>query len=783
MNWHIIKNDLVRNKTINIVLVVFILFSSALASLSALVATQAFVSITDLYQTAQPPHFLQMHKGELDQSEIDAFMADYPGVTDWQTVTMIGVFGENIQVLGKEGSFDLSDSRLDISLVKQNESRDLLLDSGHGRVELNPGEIGIPVLLKNNYGIHEGDRIVLSGNGITKEFRVAGFVLDAQMNSTLVSSTRILLSDQDYAAFSEGFGEYEYLIEAYFEETGMAADFMTAYQNAGLPQNGQAVTYTMIFLLSAFSDVVTVFLFLLVSILLVLVSLVCIRYAILAALEEEVGEIGTMKAIGLPYGEIRRLYLMKYRILALLGAVVGFDLAVSFDDVFTKHIRETFGSQGTSLLAILFSLIAALLVYVLMMAACRRILKSIRKLTVVDAVTGRKGFGKEEKTIRDGLHRAKKLPVDWLLALREATHQFRKWIVVFVVVMIAALMALVPVNLKNSFESPEFVTYMGSSLEDILIEVENGERIESDYANTMQLLQSDQDIETYYAYKTVRVRTQASEGEFMNLDVDSGDYAGQGLKYLEGGPPETDGEMALSYLLATELGKAPGDLLVVPLGGAERTFTVSGVYQDVTSGGYTSKAKFGFPDEAARKYSFAVNLKDPTQSVQKADTWGEMLGSGVTVDPMEEFIDQTLGGITRQLKLLVLGVLALSAALVSLITVLFLKLRIAKDFQELASLKALGFSTWDLRKQYLIKTGSVALAGLLAGILLTLTLGEFLVNSALSLAGIGLSRVDLTVNPVEIISYPGILLALILAFVWIATGSIRKFNIISLIKE
>jgi putative ABC transport system permease protein len=783
MNWHIIKNDLIRNKTINIVLIVFILFSSALAALSALVATQAFVSIADLYQTAMPPHFLQMHKGDFDQKEIDAFVEQYPGVVDWQTVTMIDVYGEDIAVSGIEGSYDLSDSRLDIGLVKQNDTKDLLLDANHQKVVLRPGEIGIPVLLKSSYDIQLGDRITLSSDGTSKEFRVASFVLDSQMNSSLVSSTRILLSDEDYASLAGTIGEYEYLVEVYFEETNQAGDFQTAYQNAGLPQNGQAVTYNMIFLLSAFSDIVAVFLFLLVSILLILVSLICIRYAILAALEEEVGEIGAMKAIGLPAKEIRKLYLWKYRMLALLGAAVGFDLAVSFDDVFTAHISETFGTQGTSLLAIFFALLSAALVYGLMMVACRRILKSINKLTVVDAITGRKGFGKEDKAIRDGLHKAKRLSADWLLALREVTHQFRKWIVVFVVVMIAVLMILVPINLKNTFETPDFITYMGSSLEDILIEVENGEQLEANYAKTRELLSSDDAIKNYYTYKTVRVKTIDKEYKVKNMDVDSGDTAGEGLKYLNGTPPQTQDQIALSYLLAEDLGKETGDYLTIPLDGEDYKFQVSGIYQDVTSGGYTAKSKYGFPGEVARKYSVSVNLIDPTDSISKADAWGDALGAGISVDPMKDFIDQTLGGVVKQLNLLVTGISLVGALLVSLITLLFLKLRIAKDFSELASLKALGFRTRDLRKQYLIKTGWVALTGLLAGVVLTLTLGEQIVNSALALAGIGLQQVELAINPLQIFLYPLGLLALILMFVWVATGTIKNFNIVSLIKE
>lgn len=45
------------------------------------------------------------------------------------------------------------------------------------------------------------------------------------MNSTMTSSTRILLSDQDFEELSGQVGENEYLIEGYFTDTKEASTF------------------------------------------------------------------------------------------------------------------------------------------------------------------------------------------------------------------------------------------------------------------------------------------------------------------------------------------------------------------------------------------------------------------------------------------------------------------------------------------------------------------------------------------------------------------------------
>jgi len=784
MNWLIIKNDFKRNKIINLALLLFMMFSASLAVLSVVVGVQTFTSISELYKSAQPPHFLQMHKGDISQDEIDDFMLGYADITDWQTITMIDLFGDDITIVGSKGTYNLSDCRLDIGLVKQNETKDLLLNSKHQKVVVREGEIGIPVLLREMYGMDIGDQVIITSNDVNKTFVIKEFILDSQMNSSLASSTRILLSNEDFESLSGRIGEYEYLIEAYLNNPKNASDFKTAYENAGLPQNGQAVTYTIIFILSAFTDIVTIFVLILVSFLLIFISFICVRFTIMTALEEEIGEIGTMKAIGLPFTDIRNLYLQKYRVLAVAGVIAGYILALLISGTFTKHISTTFGDMGISFLAISLSIVAASLTLLLINFYCKKVLKKIRKLTVVDALVTGRGFEKEKGRVKDGLHKSRKLSVVWLMAIREVFHHFKKWIIVFSVVMIAVVMILVPFNLTNTFGAPDFITYMGSSLEDILIEVETGENLVSGYEKVKKVLEDDETLENHYEYKTVRVQTIDLDQKRKNIDVDCGDNAGNELKYLAGKAPEGENEIALSYLNANDVGKEIGDTMTIIFNGFEKKFIVSGIYQDVTSGGYTAKSKFDFPGMTVNKYTFSVNLKDKADVESTADRWSKILGSGVMVDPMKEFINQTLGGVEKQLRMINIVIVIIVACLVMLISILFLKLRLARDLPEIAVLKAVGFSEHDIRKQYLIKMGCVTATGIMAGIILTNVLGEKIVNLALSFAGIGINKVNLISNPLVVyLISPLFLMVLILLTSRIVLRPIKKYSIVSIINE
>lgn len=784
MNRLIVKNDFKRNKIINLALLLFIIISTVLAVLSVTIGVESVTSISEMYQRAEPPHFLQMHKGDLDQNKIDEFMQSHEGVSDWQTQKMLNVYGENLTIVTADDSYDLSDSRLDIGLVKQNESKDLLLNNQHEKIILSESQIGMPILLKERYDFKIGDEVILSSNGIEKRFTITEFVLDAQMNSSMVSSTRILLSDEDYHALEDTIGENEYIIETYFTDRSLASDFQTDYENAGLPRNGPTITYAMMFLLSALTDIVVVFLLFTLSILLIIISFICIRFTIMASLEEEIFEIGTMKAIGLKYADIRNIYLHKYLILAAIGVTLGTLFALILRNLFTQHMNNAFGNMNLSPWTVVLSLLMGFIVYCFIVLYCMGILKKIKNLTVIDAMVLGHSFDQSDRGVRDGLHQSKKLDINWTLALRDVFYNFKHWAIVFTVVLIAAVIILIPIHLLNTFKSPDFITYMGSSQEDILIEVESGENLESNYLDVKNILIDDPDIETYDEFRRVTAPSVDSEGRITNLHIDSGLNSGHELHYLDGNAPQDNNELALSYLNANKLEKEAGDQISLSLMDGEEEFLISGIYQDVTSGGYTAKAVYPFSELNSYLYTFSVNLKDPVRVNDKVEQWSKSIHGGVSIDSMEEVIDQTLGGVVDQLEVVVLAITLVGIAVSMLIVVLFLKLRLTRDLPSIATLRAIGFSNRDVRTQYMIKMGIVSTAGILFGVLLTNLLGERLINLVLSISGLGIKEVHLITHPLQqYIIWPAVLVLLILIVTRFVFKTVEKYNLMSVINE
>ena len=129
-------NDIKRNKTIHGTLFLFLVFAYTLAVVSVLVAAQLVTSLQGLYRVADPPHFLQMHKGDMNEEAIGRFAEDYPGCEYWQVVPMINIYGDSLTVKKETGNTGLGECRLDISMVKQNKDKDLLLDQNREKASV-----------------------------------------------------------------------------------------------------------------------------------------------------------------------------------------------------------------------------------------------------------------------------------------------------------------------------------------------------------------------------------------------------------------------------------------------------------------------------------------------------------------------------------------------------------------------------------------------------------------------------------------------------------------------
>lgn len=752
MKLHIklLINDFRKRAWKNIIIFVFMCLSVTIAASVVLMLLQLFSSITSMYETAKPPHFLQMHMGTIEQTDIDEFNESFEGITYWQSVPMITLYGNNIIVTGDDKSYTLSDCRLDISFVKQNNEYDVLLDEKRRPLNLLDGEIGVPIIVLDQYDISLGDKITLSTNGIEKQFTVVTYVYDGMMNSTTCSSTRFLISDTDFDSLFGNIGETEYLIETYFTDSSLASAYQTAYEQSDkeLPKNGQAITYTVIFLLSALTGILTAMVFVLAGMMLVIVVVMCLRYVILAEMEDDVVEIGTMKSIGIPDKGIENLYLAKIRILMSVACVVGFLLALVLLPRFTSHISRFFGEQPLEIQNMLLAIISVAVIYCIILLFAKKILKQIRTKTIIDLLVLDDGFNKKIK-VKSGLYKSRKLSTNALIGMQEVRNGYG---IVFVLMLIITFLILVPIRSLQTMQAEDFVTYMGSPICDLLVEVMQGEELEKRNEELSNVLSEEIEnghIQNAAVLRRVRLQAFNNADELVGVHVDIGSSAGRGIVYISGINPTAENHIALSYLLADELGKEVGDKVNIISDNQTYCMEVCGIYQDVTSGGKTAKAIYDFEGELSEKYTYQLELSNDVSAEVFSNSLKSELGSGYSIKSMDSFLEQTLGGVTVRFSQAVYLIIIIGIIITIFIVLLYMELRLARTMHALAEKIAMGIPIKAICIQELYPMLLLGGTGVILGVIWTEILGEKVVSALFSLLGLGITSIsfsDITIS-------------------------------------
>ncbi|QIK71442.1 ABC transporter permease [Propioniciclava coleopterorum] len=762
-------NDLRRNAGVTAALSVVLVLTAALLTGGALAMERLTGSIDQLFDQARPPHFLQMHVGAYDPAALDAFAADHPQVRDWLVEEMVGFDSAALSWTrpgtGEGGSF--AASVIDNLFVAQNEGFDLLLGPDGRAARPAPGEVFLPVAQQRTFGVRAGDVLTVQTLAGPRDLTVAGFVRDAQMASSLSSATRLLVTPEDLAALNAaGGGAPEIIVEYRLDDPAGAAALQAAYERTpDLPRNGQAITYDMIRLINTFSDGLVAIALMFVSLVLMVIALLNLRFVIRGTLEDEVRQIGVMKAIGLPNATIVGLHLARYRLMAAGSCLIGGALGIGAAQALSAAAAGSYAAAPITPATILIPLAALVAVYLITVGMCRGVLRGVRRVQVVDALvhgslmddrrTAATAARQARLARRGGLAHGR-LGLAARLALRDLRADARQWALLPAVFGLAAIVMILPTTLLSTFTDPRFVTYLGAPDADLRADLAFSPTLDADRDRLVAAWASDPRVTDVRPYATVLFQARGAEG-WEALRAEVGDYTGATVSFAEGRAP-VPGEIALSHLNASKLGLATGDTLTLRRGDAETSVRISGTYSDVTSGGYTAK----LPGEVTHDASAYVVYADAAGGADAEALAADLAAASpaASVIGMREYTRQTLAHITDAFARAAAVAVGFGLGVATLITVLFLKLRLARERRSLGVLSALGFSGRELAAQLRLKTLLTAGAGTALGVVLAATAGDALVGTLVSAAGLGVARFTLLPDvPLTYLAYPLGLLA------------------------
>ncbi len=775
MYLRILKKDLKRKRTMNSILLIFVILGVMFTASSVNNMVTVAMALDRYFEIANVPDYWYATSYEEEAGRVEEFARD--NGYELCVSEMVQVDPRSINVQGER--FEYSSS------VVLAQIGDTKVFDGNGQeiTRVNDGEIYISAEIFHSVqnDFHIGDKIEITSEGKTKEFTLKGFTKDALFGSSMMGMTRFLVSDNDRHFFESETCTKFYSLLVYTSDDTFTEKFeaLNVKTTMSVDRAGMKMMYIMDMLIAA--------IVLIVSICLILISMVILQFTISFTVSEEFREIGVMKAIGISNRKIRGLYILKYFAISVVGAILGLTLSFPFGNLLIQSVSNNIiisGQNKTFLNVICAVGTAAVVVWF-----CYLCTHKIKKFSPIAAIrNGEMG----ERYQRKGLLRLGKshLTPAAFLAVNDVLSSVRRYLSMILIFTLGLLLVIIPVNSINTLQSDKLLPLFNMADCDLVISQEllfsangtNEEMIDKKQEEVKETLLShgiraDVFQEIMFRFYILHGDKKMSSLAFKG----KGEVRADEYTYLEGTPPENDGEVAITYLVADKIGAQIGDKVKIDMGGEVREYRVTAINQSMNNFG--EGIRFYEGDDVDYNYaagSFGIQIRyrdNPDgETLRERKKLLKRVFDETDVYEAGEYISYMIGDVAGQLegvKSLILGIILCINILVA---VLMVKSFITKEKGEIAMLKALGFGNACLVAWQSMRIGMVLLISIVIGTLISTPLSKLTIEPIFHM--MGAYSIEFDVVPLEVyVVYPlAVLAATVLAAVTGAALPLRKIS-------
>lgn len=770
MFFHILKKDLKRKKTMNIIVVLFVVLSAMFASSSVNNIVTVMGGIDNFMEKAGIAdvnyYFITIEKNEGDT--LTPKLEAEPSVTDIMKETVIFNHASDItqngekvmdftnaSVIQKVGEVDVNYFDENNNIIENVPEDGVYISSAH------PGKAGLEI----------GDMLDIKAGDHSVRLKFLGRAKDAMLGSNFMNNPRLLVNDKVFEDFFSDESATKYSGGVYYVKTtdkNAVAEATSTDISVSFAAEDTVIrtTYIMEILVAA--------MLLIVSVVLILVAFVVLRFTIGFTIAEEFREIGVMKAIGLKNRSIRALYLVKYLGMAIVGAVIGCILGFPFGQMMLGSAEQSMVLGNNSSVMIGAAAAAAVVIFILLF--CYRCTRKIKKLSPIDAV--RNGQTGERFRRRSMMSLGKsKLGAGGFLPANDVISQPRQFGIMTLIFTLCMLLVMILANTANTLASDKVLVTLGVTRSDIYyndvavnMEIMGG-RDYREYIDECEKKLSDAGIpgkiknETIFTvpaeYGSVRQKISSLWCE----DTDTADYV-----YERGTPPQNAHEFAATQQICDKFGFDIGDKVKLTIGGKTEEYLLTAVFQSMNNLGEVARLHQDLPmkySDGTSAFAFQIDFDDHPDAEEieaRKDKVKELLNADKVFNAAE-FADDCTNSAAAISAVKDL-VLIISMVIIVLIAVLLERSFIAKEKPEIALMKALGFKDRNIIFQHTMR---FVIVGVISGILacaLCLPLTKLAIDPIFGIMGAS-AGIDYEIKAGEVFGiYPILITAVIAAAVF-----------------
>lgn len=774
MYLNILKKDLKRKKTMNIILLIFVTLAAMFIASSANNLLTISTALDSYLKKAEVPDYWFSTVFEADVEKFAEFADDND--YEYKNIELIQVNPKNITVNSEV--FDYTNTTCISSLGGSK-----VFDSdGNEITEINDGEIYVTANIFNsvNNNFYEGAKIKIISNGREKEFTLKGYTKDALFGTPMIGMTRMLVSKNDRQFFKDEQASIMNSVCIYTKDTSFNDKFLALELNLIFNADIQAVKMMYIM------DTLNAAVILVVSICLILISMVILHFTINFTMSESFREIGVMKAIGIPNNNIRGLYIAKYLAISVIGALIGLALSIPFGKLLLANVSKNIIISGSD--NFIINVLCAVGAAAVVMLFCFFCTRKIKKFSPINAI--RNGETGERFSRKGFIHLSKfKMPVIPFMAVNDILSGIKKYASMLVIFTLGILLIIIPINTINTLQSDNLITWFSMAECDHVISQEtiftpngnNKEMIENnlnDFRDTLSENNIEADVfqEIMFRINITHNGKKSSSLAFQG----AGEVTTDMYQYINGTPPQNKNEIAISYIIADKIGADIGDDVDISFGTETRTYTVSAINESMNNMG--EGIRFYQDEELDYSYaggSFGVQIKytdnPDSEALKERKALLENSYADAEIYTAGEYINNMIGGIAGQLETVKTLILAVVLCINMLVAVLMVKSFITKEKSEIAILKAIGFKNSSLILWQTMRIGIILLISAIIGALLSDPLSKLIIEPIFKM--MGAYGIEFEIKPFEVyVFYPLLVLSVTSLSAFISAHGLRKIS-------
>jgi putative ABC transport system permease protein len=734
--------------------------------------------------------FQQEKMTELKTPELSAYFANDKHLKEYEELVESYPFTESWE---HEAAILLADAKIQIGQTDTTVAF-IILNADTPRTkglfqttapleQKDPNMIYLPYLFHVGSGYNLGDTFSFVYDTKQFSYTIGGFIEEPLLGTLTNGALKVFLNDEGYKQLANRLGteaQYSFLsadlsdpskvvkLEQLLSERIFASGNTTQFQvmRAEVGLEGNRVFVNLL------AAILIVF-----ALIMVLISLIVIRFQILGHIEDNLTNIGVLKANGYTSWQIKNALMLQFTSVAILAAIPGCGLSGLVMPLVGNMISSSIGLlwpvsfEGVS--AVLSLVIISGLVLLVTYLSSRRI-QNITPIAALQSGILTHNFKRNPIPLETS-----RMNLQFSLSLKALLRQMKQNMMIVLIVAGLTFSSIFCSILNFNFkgDTTAVLELVGIERSDFMLLPKNGD--------LQPVMFTELDAMPVIKKLTVLDSMVASIKDTSFMLRVSDDYSKLETQTIyKGREPLYNNEIAISGVIAKLETTEIGDEVPITFNGKTENYLVTGLSQQISQLGMVASVTGDGMRRLQQEYtpqSINVYLKeggDPQNFVK--DLEAQFPGQW-NVTNTREIMDSTLSTFTAAVSSITAVITAVTIIVVSLILYLVIKTLIMKRKREFGILKGIGYTTFNLMTQITFSLFPVIVIGVLLGSLA----GYFFSDSVfvLLLSSLGIYNVQLAVRLPQVLLLCGAILVVAYVVSMLVARRIRKVSVYDLIMD